>query len=168
VAALSAEQGGVARYRLVGVTDERDSYDCCARTDLKRVVVLHDGEDYVFFGSHCAARLLGKPVRDVNHEANAAQRRREQAERAAREAAEREAERAEAVAAGFRDDLDGINAYVLAQACLRFASDPRTIASLRAGLPERDCAAFDRYLAATSALGQRERAQARGEGGRER
>lgn len=165
---MSAEQGGVARYRLVGVTDERDSCDCCGRTDLKRVVVLHDGDDHVFFGSHCAARLLGKPVRDVNREANAAQRRREQAERTARHAAQREAERTEALAAGFRADLDGINAYVLARACVRFASDPQTIASRRAGLPERDRAAFDRYLAATPAHGQRDRAHARGEGGHER
>jgi len=122
----------------------------------------------VFFGSQCAARLLGKPVRDVNHEANAAQRRREQAERTARHAAQREAERAEALAAGFGADLDGINAYVLARACVRFASDPPMIASRRAGLPERDRAAFDRYLAADSAHGQRDRAHARGEGGRER
>jgi hypothetical protein len=165
---MSAEQGGVARYRLVGVTDERDTCDCCGRTDLKRVVVLHDGDNHVFFGSQCAARLLGKPVRDVNHEATAAQRRREQAERTARHAAQREAERAEALAAGFGADLDGINAYVLARACVRFASDPQTIASRRAGLPERDRAAFDRYLAATHALGQHDRAHARGEGGRER
>jgi hypothetical protein len=165
---MSAEQGGVARYRLVGVTDERDSCDCCGRTNLKRVVVLHDGDDHVFFGSHCAARLLGKPVRDVNRQANAAQRQRVQAERTARHAAQRKAERAEALAAGFGADLDGINAYVLARACVRFASDPQTIASRRAGLPERDRAAFDRYLAATSALGQRDRAHARGEGGHER
>jgi hypothetical protein len=158
----------VARYRLVGVTDERDTCDCCRRTNLKRVVVLHDGDDYVFFGSHCAARLLGKPVRDVNHEATAAQRRRDQAERTAWHAAQREAERVEALAAGFRADLDGINAYVLARACVRFASDPQTIASRRAGLPERDRAAFDRYLAATPALGHHDRAHPRGEGGRER
>ena len=56
---MSAEQGGVACYRLVGVTDERDSCDCCGRTNLKRVVVLHDGDDHVFIGPHCAAKLLG-------------------------------------------------------------------------------------------------------------
>jgi hypothetical protein len=165
---MSAEQGGVARYRLVGVTDERDSCDCCGRTDLKRVVVLHNGEDHVFFGSHCAARLLGKPVRDVNRQANAAQRRREQTERTARHAAQRETERIEALAAGFRADLDGINAYVMARAYVRFASDRQTIASRRTGLPERDRAAFDRYLAATPAHGQRDRTHARGEGGYER
>jgi hypothetical protein len=165
---MSAEQGGVARYRLVGVTDERDSCDCYGRADLKRVVVLHDGDDHVFFGTHCAARLLGKPVRDVDHEANAAQRRREQAERTARHAAQREAERLEALAAGFRADLEGIYAYVLARACVRFASDPQTIASRRVGLPERDRAAFDRYLEATPAHGQRDRTYARGEGRRER
>jgi hypothetical protein len=96
---MSAEQGGVARYRLVGVTDERDSCDCCGRTDLKRVVVLHDGDDHVFFGSHCTARLLGKPVGDVNREATAGQRQRAHAERTARQAAQREAKRAEALAA---------------------------------------------------------------------
>ena len=165
---MSAEQGGVARYRLVDVTDERDSCDCCGRTNLKRVVVIHDGDDYVFFGSHCAARLLGKPVRDGNCEATAAERRRAQAERTARHATQREAECAEAVAAGFGADLDGINAYVLARACVRFAIDPQTIASRRAGLPERYRAAFDRYLAATPAHGQRDRAHARGEGGHER
>jgi hypothetical protein len=89
---------------------------------------------------------------------------REQAERTARYAAQREAERAEALAAGFRADLDGINAYVLARACVRFASDPQMTASRRAGLPERDRAAFDRYLADA----RRDRAHARGEGGHER
>jgi hypothetical protein len=165
---MSAEQGGVARYRLVGVTDERDSCDCCGRTDLKRVVVLHDGYDHVFFGSQCTARLLGKPVGDINREATAAQQQRVQAERTARHAAQREAERAEALAAGFGADLDGINAYVMARACVRFVSDPQTIASRRAGLPERDRAAFDRYLAATPAHRQHDRAHPRGEGAHER
>jgi hypothetical protein len=73
VAAVSAKHGGVARYRMVGITDERDSCDCCGRTNLKRVVVLHDGDDHLFFGSHCAAKLLGKPVGDVKRQATAAQ-----------------------------------------------------------------------------------------------
>jgi hypothetical protein len=137
VAAMSAEQGGMACYRLVGVTDERDSCDCCGRTNLKRVVVLHDGDDHVFIGPHCAAKLLGKPVGDVNRQATAAQRQRERAERTARRAAQRETERAEALAAGFRADLDGINASVLARACVRFAATTQTIASRRADQPER-------------------------------
>jgi hypothetical protein len=45
---------------------------------------------------------------------------------------------------------------------MRFASGPPMIASRRSGLPERDRAAFDRYLAANLAHGQRDRAHARG------
>ncbi len=103
-----------ARYRLVGTTTERDTCQCCGRTELKRVVVLHDGDDDVYVGSQCAARLLGKPVGALNREAATAQRQRERAERAARDAAQRQADRAAAVAAGFGDDLEGLNAFFTA------------------------------------------------------
>ncbi len=40
---------------VVGTTDERDTCDCCGKTDLKRVVVLLDDDnEFVFFGTTCA------------------------------------------------------------------------------------------------------------------
>lgn len=48
------------RYTIAGVTDERDTCENCGRTDLKRTVVLDDGERFVFFGTACAARALGR------------------------------------------------------------------------------------------------------------
>src|SRR6266536_2006066 len=106
-----------AFYWLVGTTTEQDTCQCCGRTDLKRVVVLHDGDDDGFFGSQCAARLLGTPVGDLNREATTAQRQRERADRAARDAAQRQADQAVAVAAGFGADLDAVNALFTARAC---------------------------------------------------
>ncbi len=158
----TAPERAPARYRLVRTTTERDTCQCCGRTELKRVVVLHDGEDYVFFGSQCAARLLGTPVGDLNREATTAQRQRERADRAARDAAQRQADRAAAVAAGFGDDLDAVNAFFTARACARFHTDPATTASFRAGLAERHHAAFDRYLAAGREPQQRTHGQEAG------
>src|SRR6266536_469642 len=96
-----------ARYRLVGTTTEQDTCQCCGRTDLKRVVVLHDGDDDGFFGAQCAARLLPTPVGDLTREATTAQR---------------QADQAAAVAAGFGADLEG-STPSSPRACVRFHKD---------------------------------------------
>lgn len=49
-------------YSIAGITDERDTCDCCGKTGLKRVVVLLDLDtsDFVFFGTTCVARNTGR------------------------------------------------------------------------------------------------------------
>ena len=67
------------RYTIEGVTDERDSCDCCGKTGLKRTVVLADSDgEFVFFGTTCAARAMRVQVREVRAGIrNAAARQRE-------------------------------------------------------------------------------------------
>lgn len=50
------------RYIIAGITDERDSCDCCGKTGLKRVVVLLDldTDEFVFYGTTCADRNTGR------------------------------------------------------------------------------------------------------------
>lgn len=51
-----------SRYIVAGVTDERDTCECCGKTDLKRVVVLLDldTDEFVFYGTTCADRNTGR------------------------------------------------------------------------------------------------------------
>lgn len=50
------------RYIIAGITDERDTCECCGKTNLKRVVVLLDldTDEYVFYGTTCADRNTGR------------------------------------------------------------------------------------------------------------
>lgn len=50
------------RYIVAGITDERDTCECCGKTDLKRVVVLLDldTDEFVFYGTTCADRNTGR------------------------------------------------------------------------------------------------------------
>ena len=73
------------RYEAVGVTDERDTCDICGKTGLKRVVVLRDDEgEYIYAGTTCAAKPLGRSSREVKaivenlERAQAAQERADQ------------------------------------------------------------------------------------------
>jgi hypothetical protein len=77
------------RYTVQGITDERESCDCCGRTGLKRVVVLLDAEtdDFVYFGTTCAARAKKVSVKAVKADIKTA----ESKARAAREAVRRAA-----------------------------------------------------------------------------
>lgn len=79
----------MSRYIIQGITDERDSCDCCGKTNLKRTVALSDtetGED-VFFGVICAARAMKIAAVDVRRgvaSAEAAKAAKVAAERAAK------------------------------------------------------------------------------------
>ncbi len=46
--------------KLLGVTDERTTCDCCGKTHLKRTVALGTETGIVYYGVNCAARALGK------------------------------------------------------------------------------------------------------------
>jgi hypothetical protein len=52
--------------KFIGVTDERDSCDCCGKTGLKKVVVFENSNgEFEFRGSSCALKqnkFLGKNV----------------------------------------------------------------------------------------------------------
>lgn len=71
-------------YTIEGITDERDSCDCCGKTNLKRTVVLRteDGE-FVFFGTTCAARAMKRTVKEVKAGIKSAEDRKREIERAA-------------------------------------------------------------------------------------
>lgn len=51
-----------SRYIIAGITDERDTCECCGKTGLKRVVVLLDldTDEFVFYGTTCADRNTGR------------------------------------------------------------------------------------------------------------
>jgi len=53
------------RFTVAGITDERDVCDCCGRANLKRTVVLDDGEEFRFYGTSCAAVALGRDRSDA-------------------------------------------------------------------------------------------------------
>lgn len=54
--------------KIIGVTDEVCTCDCCGRTDLKRTIVLDLGEgNIVHFGSLCAARSMGRTGKGQQH-----------------------------------------------------------------------------------------------------
>ena len=45
--------------KLLGVTDERTTCDCCGKKHLKRTVALQSETGVVYYGVNCAARALG-------------------------------------------------------------------------------------------------------------
>ena len=48
-------------YTFIGTTDDTTTCDCCGKANLKKTVVLKNGEgDVVFYGVNCAARALGQ------------------------------------------------------------------------------------------------------------
>jgi hypothetical protein len=51
----------MTNFEAIAITDERTDCDCCGKSGLKRTVVLKDENgEFVFFGTTCAARALGK------------------------------------------------------------------------------------------------------------
>lgn len=70
------------KYKVIGITDERDSCDCCGKVGLERTVALEDLDsgETVFFGTTCAARAQGWTVTAMQ----AAIRRADDAKRAAK------------------------------------------------------------------------------------
>jgi Cys-tRNA synthase (O-phospho-L-seryl-tRNA:Cys-tRNA synthase) len=69
------------KYRIEGITDERDTCDCCGRTNLKRTVVMRhvDTHEFEYFGTTCAAHMLKIPAANVARGAKEAQRAKEDA-----------------------------------------------------------------------------------------
>jgi hypothetical protein len=54
-----------ARFKVVAITDERTTCECCGRTNLRRTVGLRpvDGGEVVFYGTTCAAyAMLGRKL----------------------------------------------------------------------------------------------------------
>ena len=83
------------RFTIQGITDERDSCDCCGKSNLKRTVALADADDggeVVFFGTTCAARAMKIPAAEVRKGARNAQREKDQAAAVARSKAAAAAE----------------------------------------------------------------------------
>lgn len=82
--------------KFLGITDERDSCDCCGKKNLKRTVALTvDDGPVVFYGTTCASVAFGLPAKSVLSEAKAATRAREEADRKVR--AERAAKESSAL-----------------------------------------------------------------------
>lgn len=52
-------------WTIKGINDEQTACDCCGRTNLKKTVVLSNGEQEVRFGSECAARRLSCTKKEV-------------------------------------------------------------------------------------------------------
>lgn len=80
------------RFTIQGISDERDSCDCCGKSNLKRTVALADADDggeVVFFGTTCAARAMKIPAAEVRKGARDVQRAKDSAAAAARDAAAR-------------------------------------------------------------------------------
>lgn len=65
-----------ATYQIVGTTDDVTECGVCGRTDLKSTVVLAAPDGEIHAGSDCASKLAGKPVRDIERQARAADRKR--------------------------------------------------------------------------------------------
>ena len=68
-------------YKMIGITDEVTSCDCCGRTDLKRTVVLERTDDgvIVYFGTTCGARAIGWTTKEFAAAAKDAQIERQRA-----------------------------------------------------------------------------------------
>jgi hypothetical protein len=67
-------------YKVLGTNDETTTCECCGRTDLKKTVVLSNGDHEVRYGTECAARLLKVSKNDVAKSVRAADRERVQSE----------------------------------------------------------------------------------------
>jgi hypothetical protein len=102
-------------YRIVGITDERDTCELCGRTNLKSVIVLDADGEFVYYGSECGAKMTGKPVRDINREAKTAQQSADDKAHAARFAAHAAEMDAKILAAGFDLSPEGRMAYFAAR-----------------------------------------------------
>lgn len=75
--------------RILGISDDCDTCDCCGRSGLKRTVALDAGQGGPAFhyGVNCAARALGKPAARVERLAEQREAERKQAAWAAAQAA---------------------------------------------------------------------------------
>jgi hypothetical protein len=49
----------MSNLRITGISDEVLDCQKCGKPELKRTIVLTDGESEMYYGSQCAARALG-------------------------------------------------------------------------------------------------------------
>lgn len=54
--------------KILGINNEQTTCDCCGRTNLKKTVVLTNGETEVRYGTECAANALRIAKKDVEKE----------------------------------------------------------------------------------------------------
>ena len=63
-----------ATWQILGITDERDVCELCGKVNLKKVVVLTDGDAVVYVGTECAATLANRSAAYVARKAASAAR----------------------------------------------------------------------------------------------
>lgn len=75
-------------FRVLGITDERDTCDCCGRTGLKATVAIafDDEPETMFYGRTCAARYARVKVSVIDRRVREAEQAKRDAEHAARQA----------------------------------------------------------------------------------
>lgn len=54
--------------KVIGISDEVTTCECCGRTNLKRTVVISDGDGEVYYGTECAARAMNLSKAKVESE----------------------------------------------------------------------------------------------------
>jgi hypothetical protein len=59
--------------KVLGISDEVTTCECCGRTNLKKTVALDNGNGVVRYGTECAARAMGRGKADVEKEVKAVQ-----------------------------------------------------------------------------------------------
>jgi hypothetical protein len=79
----------VVRYIVKGSTDDVTTCEVCGKPELKGTVILGFSDDsgLTYAGSACAAKLAGRPVREIRSETKEADRANREAERRAHSAA---------------------------------------------------------------------------------
>lgn len=66
----------VLKFRVLGITDERTSCDCCGKTPLKSTTAVEmlDTGEIQYFGSTCVTRNTGMTAKQIKDELAAAER----------------------------------------------------------------------------------------------
>jgi hypothetical protein len=67
-----------SNWRILGINDEVTTCECCARQNLKKVVVITNGDEERRYGTVCAAKALGRTAKEVEKEVKDAERRKEE------------------------------------------------------------------------------------------
>lgn len=53
--------------KLLGITDEKDSCDCCGKTNLKKVAAFDTENGIKYYGVVCASKALKTPASDIKN-----------------------------------------------------------------------------------------------------
>jgi hypothetical protein len=128
----------------LGTTDEVTTCDCCGKKDLKGTVALSiNDSDAVYYGCTCAARALGRTVKEVRVESK-------KVDDLARKVRELRSMRKTSRFCEIRDLFFDRAAGVIRD----WAGQPDTFAQLdRLGGPTAGWAAFNSFLSANGAEG---------------